>query len=201
MATIPAVPNFVLFDNSLQNLQDLSACVAFGCQTPVAWKFYATANQSFSAATNAQIEFQAKALDTDGVYGGSGSTAGEAVIVTPGYYDIELGVQITNYTASDPWAIWVLLTTGANNPQYGSGFTMWLANIGDYITGQSSIGQGIASFDTTPCLWPGDTLACYFYCAAAVTSAYAQGASGNVSIGGNPDTPVYFSGRLASLGP
>lgn len=199
MATIPAVPNFVLYDDSLQNLQDLSACVAFGCQSPVVWKFYATSNQSITSSTNTQFEFQAKALDTDGVYSGSGATAGEATIVTTGYYDLEFGFQITN-PSSVPWALWMEITTGANNPA-GSGVVTWIGNYGDYVTGQSGVGQGIACFDTSPCLWPGDVVSCWCYIGAAATTAYNQSASANNSIGNNPDTPCWFSGRLVALGP
>lgn len=196
MATRPTIPYFPYQDDSLTNLQNMSAAAAFAGQCPVIWHLYKTASQAITASTSTQVTFGTAAIDTDGVKSGGG-----AVIVTPGFYDVEATVGWQNAATQASVLLYFTLTAGTANP-LPTGTVIPFGNLGDLADAVAADDSVFTTAATTPMCYPGDAIAVMFFCSQAVTLSIAFNESGVPNdLGGVPDGGPIFTGMLVSEGP
>lgn len=157
MATIPTPPTFASNDSSMDNLIALANCVTFlsDCGTrPEFHLYHKGSTVSLTSLTDKTLTLGSVAFDSDGVSDGTGAT-----IVTQGWYDFTCCASFTPSTTSAVLQLRIEMISGASNPHFTSGTTVFIATSGgdavDLATADTAYSFGGLS---PTCLYPGDKI-------------------------------------------
>lgn len=194
---IPAVPTFTAQDVSVQNLQQLSTCVAFlSCsQDFPLWHLYKgpTLGQGFTATTYTGVTWPNVAIDTDHVVSGTGANI---TINTTGYYVMEACIPFQ--TQASGYAVQALFvwTAGPSNPHFASGTTKQFGVRSGESQAATGANEVICIDDICPVVcYIGDTLAVNVWASVGATI------DSNVPVGATQGRCVCsFSGRWVRTG-
>jgi hypothetical protein len=163
-ALTPVPAGYIVQASDLNNMA--YACT-FLMNKPIARVHDVTGGQTIAAAGNTAIIFDTKDFDTDGMW--NASTPTQLTIQTPGYYHVRFGVNQAPATAT----AWVLVTTGANNPQ-GQGVTNIYYD--GYVIAVSNMGACGAAGVLPQYLYVSDIV--QIFCRSNVTSTTFGGTTG-----------------------
>lgn len=177
MATVPVVPTFTGTVPSSADMTTLGTAAAWQSWQSNAWHCRLTADVSIAAATTLSIAWNSNVLLEGVTY-----TSPNITITTQGVYQMAANIMSdgTTMSAGAQWDVWLMMTAGANNPNFTSG-TGYILGRGDQQLGNA--GSPCVTLACAAALYSGDRCSIQAYSSVANTVAATHNTTGNHSFG------------------